>query len=280
MAKIIVAIVSHDRPDCARGALEIFHAPLMQKALRSKVIHVHSLDWQEDYIGKHVFVPGRKGESGHVDRLDTAVLECSKTEADYALIISSRLWPLYPNFLAKTIIHTMKQGKLLAGASIKPVASNSVPLGGLWPDFLVVDLNWQRAQGVFPLPWNEYRQGVKNKSDEWHVPRLSECLSGAYFQRVTETIEEDLWRVVAQKQLHRITDLEPLFERSQIREVWNEHSLVMDSNANTRAQMVIKNRAQTWGPTLFRLSKYQDRTWYNQDHEHPSTKSQGNPSTG
>lgn len=272
----IAAISSPQQPDLARGLLEILRWESNQKMLgRHTLAHVHALskkEWSGPYLGEEELVlPPREGEAGRTDRLNAAVALAADSGADYGLFLETDLWPLFPRLLRALVHRVTSEGRLLGAAAMLDGPRQAAPRGGIWPRFFILDLSWQRSKRLFPLVWDQWVKAVLVRADHWEAPNLAGLLSSSFFRRLTESLPEpEAARDLALTQLTRFTNLEPVLTTGQREKMtWAAMGMIRDPRSHKRAAMVKDAGATEWGPTLARLVKEKDKTWFNSNHDHP-----------
>jgi hypothetical protein len=277
-----LAVVVHSAPgtpDQARGALDIFRSRAWQAVFAEvQLIHVHALSARE-WPGPYDHTPDialhtRPGEAGRAERINGAVAAATASGADYGLICDNAVWPLFPAWFGQQLTIMARSGKLLGGAAVEASARTAVPRGGIWAQLFALDLHWQRARRMFPLPWEQYAATVAVRLDQWEVSSADRCLSGAFFQRVAESVTPEEARAIAAGQLQRWYDLEPIVDNNQPVRRWHETAITRDPQPQQRAELVRLRQATYWGPTLQRLATDRDLSWFDSEHPHPNNQDQ------
>lgn len=213
----------------------------------------------------------RRKDLGHfrgaVDLMNAGLAFFAKTRIRglrYVLVTAADTWMLDVDFLQKVVTEMEHEERVLAASSWGR-AKAPEKSSGLSTDFFILDMEWNRESGLFPLDYDAF---VERFSDLfallWSVPTVEGAVQYKFQKYFNDTFEDnERWRN-REAALRRIVEREPVHgpPDGQRTDNWPDIGLYTSPTPEAKRQALRRLRYD-FGPHSRRLMTSKDLAYYN-----------------
>jgi hypothetical protein len=163
---------------------------------------------------------------GAVNLINKGILKAQELRFDYLIVTASDTWLTNKNYIDNIIIEMRNNSQYLACSSWGTPENESIFRVGFSMDFFIIDINWQKSTGLFPLDYKSYLDRFIDYNFAMGGTYLiPERAFSYYWLKYWSSIYKDnLLSYQAKKHIRRICEREPIhFDSNWIRKMeWKD----------------------------------------------------------